>query len=253
MAVVRCHVAEPSKLDAVARCLVSLWATAPGAEVHVVDDGSPAPGVAAQLKAAAGELGFGFHWNPSELGLGAAANPVLERAAEAGADVAIIACDVELTRPGWLEALQAREGGERPIAVAGGRLVNASGVLDHAGLQFSLLRREFIPRFFLGPADMSEALEPTRCAVGDAFVVLRAEAIAALGTLDTGLAGQELTDYCLRAFAAGMDCVYEPAAVATRNRPVWSAPRSTDRVPGALLLAKHPEADYPSWIPKVRL
>jgi len=39
-----------------------------------------------------------------------------------------------------------------------------------------------------------------------------------LNGLDPELVGHEVVDLCLRAFAAGLECVYEPAAIGTRHR-----------------------------------
>jgi hypothetical protein len=57
-------------------------------------------------------------------------------------------------------------------------------------------------------------------------VLLRHAALAALGLLDEAMDGQELVDFCLRCFAAGLECIYEPAALGTRHAERWPAART---------------------------
>jgi hypothetical protein len=65
-----------------------------------------------------------------------------------------------------------------------------------------------------------------------------------VGLLDGAMHGQELVDFCLRCFAAGLECVYEPAALGTRHAERWpAAPTEAEQLERrrieALLLARH--------------
>ena len=92
------------------------------------------------------------------------------------------------------------------------------------------MRREFIPRFRLGPAALPAALAAGPLpGHGLDLALVRAEAIAALGG---GLAedlcpGWEAADLSLRVFTAGLECVYEPAA--TVDPPARAARRPRPR------------------------
>jgi hypothetical protein len=226
LVVVPCDPRTAEALDRAARCLVSLIATAPTAEVVVIGDPAGDAGVVAQLQAVAGELGFGFGLCDLRRSFGAGVNPALEEARDDGRDAVLVAADVELSAPGWLDALVARRdtSRSRAAAVVGGRLLYPNGLIDHAGLQFSLLKHEFVESYRFGPASLREARTPRVCPVGPGLVLLRHQALAEVGMLDEDLPGLELVDFCLRTFAAGLECIYEPAAVGTRHGPAWPAP-----------------------------
>jgi len=218
--IVPCDPRTPHELDAAARCLVALWGSAQGAEVVVVGDRAADPSVTAQLAAAAGELGMHFEQVALRASL-AGINAFLFAARDAGRDVVVVASDVEMSSPGWIDALAARHDSQgRPAAIVGGRLLFPNGLIEHAGLQFSLLEYRFVERFRFGPASLRESRVAAQCPVGPGVVLLRNEALRALNGLDPELSGQEIVDLCLRAFAVGLECVYEPAALGTRYQPL---------------------------------
>ncbi len=252
LAVVPIALATPADLDAALRCLVSLWSTARDAQAIVVDDGTSSPALVAQLAIAVQELGYALERLPEARGRGAAINLGLERAARTGADALVVDPRVELVAPHWLERMRARTDGQgRPAAVVGARLIDGNGLLDHAGMFFSLLRREFFHRFRFGPANLPEALAPTRCPVSQSLQLIRHETLEAVGRYDESLAlGYEGVDFCLRAFAAGLECIYEPSAVARIAREdadedVDARIATTNR-----FLGKHDASVLGRWIPE---
>jgi|tagenome__1003787_1003787.scaffolds.fasta_scaffold20785775_2 hypothetical protein len=216
--IVPCDPRAPHELDAAARCLVSLWGTAQGAEVVVVGDRAADPSVTAQLIAVAGELGMHFDQAALQASL-AGINPFLFAARDAGRDAIVVASDVEMASADWIDALAARRDSQgRPAAIVGGRLLYPNGLIEHAGLQFSLLEYRFVERFRFGPASLRESRMAVQCPVGPGLVLMRNEVLRELNGLDPELVGHEVVDLCLRAFAAGLECVYEPAAIGTRHR-----------------------------------
>jgi hypothetical protein len=218
--IVPCDPRTPHELDAAARCLVSLWGTAEGAEVVVVGDRAADASVTAQLSAAAAELGMHFDQGALRASL-AGINLFLFAARDAGRDAVLVTSDVEMTSPGWIDAMAARcDSQGRPAAIVGGRLLFPNGLIDHAGLQFSLLEYRFIERFRFGPASLRESRVAAQCPVGPGVVLIRSGALRELNGLDPEVPGHEVVDLCLRAFAAGFECVYEPAALGTRHRPL---------------------------------
>ena len=258
LVIIPCDPRTPEALDATARCLVAVWQTVrEQAEVVVVMDGESDAAIAGQVHAAAEELGFGFGLTPVRESLAAGVNPALDEALAEGRDAVIAGPDVEPT-DGWLEALVGRRdaSGDAPAAVVGGRTVFPNGLIDHAGLQFSLLRHAFVPSTRFGPASLREARVPRLCPVGPGLVLIRHAALAELGGLAEDLPGLELVDYCLRAFAAGMESVYEPAAYAISHGPIWEAPLSdADKlVKGVLekqILTRH-EGRLARWVAPVK-
>jgi GT2 family glycosyltransferase len=219
LCVVPAFVATDADAEALLRCLVSLWATGADADVLVVDDGSTARELLDPLRAAVEELGYELLAGHEPAGCAAAANLGLRRALEEGRDAVLLGADVQLTSAGWLDALLARtDGAGRPAAVVGARLLFPNGDIQHAGRIFSQLSRQWVHRFQHGPGDLPEALRPCRCPVGGGLTLIRHETLASVGLLDEafGLGGHDL-DYCLRVFGAGLECIYEPAAVAVRR------------------------------------
>lgn len=258
LAVVPSFLRTDEDLDALLRCLVSMQASAPGMPALIVDDHSPSESLAHAARVAAGELGLGFVRFDENRGFAAAVNTGLRIARDEGLDALLVNADVEFAWPGWLEALQARTDTQgRPAAVAGARLLFADGLIQHAGIYFSVLHRDFFHRFRYGPADLPEALVPTRCPVTAALQLVRREALEAVGLYDEefGL-GYEDVDFCLRVFAAGGECVYEPAAVALHPEKTFRGragarinalhERSVER-----MWSKHAGTDLSALIPEI--
>jgi GT2 family glycosyltransferase len=217
LCVVPVHLRTLEDLELVLRCLVSLWSTAgSSADVLIVDDATPTAALQAQLAAAAAELDFALIRRDTRGGFAKAANVGLIEARTQHRDAVLLSADVELVDPTWLATLLARTDTHgRPAAVVGARLLYPNGLLQHAGYFFSQLSREWWHRYQYGPADLPEALQPCRCPVSTTLALIRYEALSAVGLLDEELPlAWEDVDYCLRTFAAGLECVYEPAAVA---------------------------------------
>ena len=223
LAVVPACLRSPRDAELLSRCLVSLWRTAPGVPAIVVD-ASPG-GHGGELGAVCTELGYELLRLERTASFATAANAGLAIAEGAGIDAVVLHHDVELLEPGWVETLLAAEG-----VIAGGRLLFPEGNLQHCGYLYSQLLSRFEPRFLLGPADLPASLEDAVCPVGSAFTLIRHDALVALGGFDEGfeLGGEDL-DLCLRAFAAGGTCVYEPRAVALHHNVSWRNIREGDR------------------------
>jgi O-antigen biosynthesis protein len=185
-------------------------------------------------------------------------NVGLARALAEGRDALLINADVEFTWPGWLEALQARtDTQDRPAAVVGGLLLFPSGLIQHAGVYFSLLGRGFDHRFRYAPATLPEAHVPSRCPVTGALQLIRHECLEAVGLYDEAFRlGFEDVDFCLRVFASGRESIYEPAAMATHHESLFRG-TPTRRISRwqqeslELLRRKHMHTDFSPWVPPV--
>jgi GT2 family glycosyltransferase len=184
--------------------------------VLVVDDHSPARDLVAQLEAVADELGVTVVAKEENSGFSRTVNVGLKIARDEGWDAVLVNADIEFHQAGWLERMLARTDTKgRPAAVVGARLLYPNGLIQHAGIYFSLLRRDFFHRFHFGPADLPEAQEPCRCPVTGALQLIRHETLVEVGLYDEGfrLAFEDV-DYCLRVFEAGLECIYEPTVSA---------------------------------------
>ncbi len=258
LAVVPSFIRSAEDMQVLLVCLVTLRETAPHVRVLVVDDASPAQALVDQLAALAPELGVEVIRRDRNAGFATTTNVGLREALATGADALMVNADMEFVAPGWLEALLARTDTQgRPAAVVGARLLYPSGRLQHAGVYYSLLAREFAHRMHHGPGDLPEALEPCRCPVTAALALVRHETLEAVGLLDEGfdMAAEDM-DYCLRVFAAGLECIYEPAAVAvhheslfrgTPDGPIGERIRRSHR----RLHDKHPHTEMAQWMAAV--
>jgi GT2 family glycosyltransferase len=259
LAVVPAYVRDQDDFDKLLRCVVSLRATAPGAILLVVDDASPNEELAGMAEMAAQEVDGVYVRNEENLGFAATVNVGLRVALAEGADAVLVNADIEFASPGWLEALLARTDTQgRPASVVGARLLFPDGTIQHGGIYFSLLNRDFFHRFRYGPGDLPEALAPTRCPVTAALALIRHECLEAVGLYDEGFGmAYEDVDYCLRVFESGRECIYEPAAVAShhekafRDRPTERALEMARRSQRHLW-SKHAATDLSPWVPPVR-
>jgi GT2 family glycosyltransferase len=239
-------------LDALLRCLVSLRRTAPDTDVLVIED--VAPGAAATLaEAAAGELACAYVAQDDGAGVVAAAAAGLEVARDAGLDALLVSPEVELLHDGWVQQLRARrDTAGRPAAIVGGQLRSAAGLVEHAGYYFSVLTHRWQDRFCGVPVEVAEAHVPTLCPVSLRLALVRHETLEAIGVLDPGFEPRyaEL-DLCLRAFAAGLECVAEPGVVGRcpRTPAVARVERPAAQAQRFRLEAAHSSLDRRRFIP----
>lgn len=226
LAVVPIYLRSEQDLDIVLQCLVSLRQTAPEVEVLVVDDCSPAAQHVDLLELAASELEIELCRLPVNGGFARAVNVGLRRARDAGRDALLVNADIVFDRPGWLAPMLARtDTTGAPAAVVGARLLSPNGLLQHAGFYYSTLTRNWAHRLRFGPADLPEALVPLSCPVTAALQLIRHECLADVGLYDESFRmGYEDVDYCLRVFASGRECVYEPATCATHAEGTFRTP-----------------------------
>jgi GT2 family glycosyltransferase len=255
LAIVPVSVTAEEQLEPLARCLVSLYGSAPAGLPIVVAAGADSEdGLIAQVAAALEELDGELVRSPGPVT--PAVNAGLAGARDAGADALLIAQDVELSSPGWLPRLQARpDTAGRPAAVVGGRLLFREGQIAHAGLYFSVFFREWLPRYLHAPGELPAALAPSACPVGPGMQLIRHRTLEQVGLYDPELAVEyATTDYCLRTFAAGLECVYEPAAIATRlTTPSFDGPEEDEDLARSYLRLreKHGTMDFTPWIPEL--
>ena len=219
LCIVPAFLRSAEELDVLLKCLVSLQATAPDAQVLVVDDGSPVAELAAQAELACEQLGIGFVANDENSGFSKTVNVGLELAHAMGHDAVLVNADIEFPAAGWLDRMRERTDTEgRPAAVVGARLLYPNGLIQHAGVIFSLLSRDWLHRYRFGPANLPEALKTTRCIVTAALQFIRWETLDQIGLYDEGYRlCYEDVDYCLRVFKAELECIYEPTVVAMHH------------------------------------
>jgi GT2 family glycosyltransferase/glycosyltransferase involved in cell wall biosynthesis len=191
----------------------SLRRTCDPARVRVVvaDDASPPPHgerLRAALDGQADVILAG-----ENAGFAANANRGM-RAAPEGDDVVLLNSDV-IALPGWLEALQHAAYGADVVAIAGPKLLYPDRTIQSAGS----VRNPGAPEWFDHRYRFKAARHPPAnlggptLAMTGACLYVKREAIDRIGLLDERYAmGYEDVDWCLRAWEAGMQVVYDPRA-----------------------------------------
>lgn len=196
-------------------CLMSLAASAPDAEVVVVDNGSGEE-TRGLLQAWAAGAGEGPGGNRRLVRLDA--NAGFARGCNAGAgraagDVLVFLNNDTFVLEGWLAGLL-RPLAEPDVAIAGSRLLYPDGTLQHAGVAFDPAGPHHV---FVGlPGDFPPALSDRDLqAVTGASMAVRRAWFEDAGGFDTAYTNSfEDIDLCLRARAAGLRVVYAPGSVA---------------------------------------
>jgi GT2 family glycosyltransferase len=203
----------PSYRDAqlVSQLVAAIRRTTPADRVQIiVTDDASGPEHAAALRAIddvtviVGDHNAGFAANVNR-GL---------RAANRGDDVVLLNSDV-VPRRGWLAALQRAATARPEIGIAGAKLLYPTNRIQYGGTIRNPTAPEWFDHRYRGkPADWGPAgvPGPTLAATG-ACMYVRRHALETIGPLDEAFPmAFEDVDYGLRAWQAGFEVIYEPAA-----------------------------------------
>lgn len=214
LAVVPTYIRDERTYELAERCVKTLVASAGHlCDVLVVDDCSPRRDLYDRLWRGAAALGCEVLRSGENAGFSRTANVGLRAALDEGRDAVLVNQDVEFFERGWLEAL-----GNTDAWVVGGLLLFPSGLIQHAGVYFSVNGREFEHIYRFGPPNLPEAQRERTCPVTGALQLIRHECLALVGLYDEDFGmGYEDVDYCLRVFKAGRRCAYQPLARAKHH------------------------------------
>jgi GT2 family glycosyltransferase len=231
--------------------VASLRGTAPEAMVLVVDDRSPAQ-FAQMLELASDELGCAYVLQQDGEGTSAAINVGLTAANDHGMDACLVAPGLVFDRADWLDRLRARTGPDgQPAAIAGGAVVDPTGLIRQAGYFFSLFRRLWGARLGRVPEAMLDVHKPLLCPVSSDVQLIRREWIEQVGVYDELLDGAHAAlDYCLRVSEAGGHAVLEPS-VRARGLVVVDAEPDDTLADARRLRFKHAGMSFQKWAPEV--
>jgi GT2 family glycosyltransferase len=258
LAVVPTYLRSTEDLEVAITAVASLAATA-DAEILVVDDGSPRADLVDALEAATAGFESEVHRKEDNTGFSRTVNVGLAAALEEGRDAVLVNADVEFFQSGWLERMQGqeREDGSGPASIVGARLLYPNGLIQHAGVYFSILTRSFGHIYQYGPGDLPEALWARRCPVTAALMFIRHECMEAIGLYDEQFQmGFEDVDYCIRAFKSGRECVYQPKVLAFHHESLFRgrpSPKLADWQMRSLIYLnrKYARENFAEWVPSV--
>lgn len=218
LAVIPTYLTEGRDVELAADAIRSIRETEPSVEILVVDDGSPER----DLVDAVENLGVEVHRKEENSGFARTVNVGLQRSLDEGRDAILVNADIEFMGPGWLRHMQGANTELGPASVVGGLLLYPNGTIQHAGIYFSLLTRQFDHRYKFGPANLPEAQEPRVCPVTAALHMIRHDCLETVGIYDENFRmGYEDVDYCLRVFLSGRHCVYNPMVRAYHHESVF--------------------------------
>jgi GT2 family glycosyltransferase len=229
-----------------------------GVEILAVDDGSPDPSLVDALEAETSRLKFEVHRKPNNTGFAQTVNVGLDRALASGQDAVLLNADMEMLTPDWVRACKATtdENGDR-AAVVGALLSYPNHLIQHAGIYFSMLTRDFNHWYRYAPENLPEALKKRVCPVTGAFQYIRHSTLEEVGVYDPKfLLGWEDVDYCIRVFLAQKRCVYNPNVRAIHAESLFRG-RPSPKVDEwqkksfMYLMVKHRELNFQSFIPEI--
>lgn len=260
LAVVPVYMTREEDVEVVVTMVKSLRRTEPDMPCLLVDDGSPAIELVDRLDKLSAKLQFDLHRKDENTGFSRTVNVGLRRALNEGVDAVLVNADIEFIDKGWLRHMvdQQTESGNGLASVVGARLIYPHPeLLQHAGIYFSLLTRDFDHIYRYGPHNLPEALHARTCPVTGALQFIRHECLSSVGLYDEAFfLGWEDVDYCLRVFESGRACVYQPNVKAYhheslfRGRPSPKVKDWQDRS-YIYLMQKWGKADFTRFIPQL--
>lgn len=213
LAIIPVYLREQADLDVTVACLSSLVATAEdfNLDIMVIDDGSPDQGLVAELdefvrRECAGEL---FYKSVNE-GFSKTVNIGLRAARHAGRNALLINADMVFLKNNWWQAMQAD-----PADVVGALLYFPNGLIQHAGIYYSVITRTWDHIFRYSPRTLELAQKRRICPVTGALQFIKFETLEKIGLYDENFSmGFEDVDYCIEVFRSGGTCAYNPEVAA---------------------------------------
>ena len=214
-AVIPAYLRSEKDLRLLGKALSSLRETAKCA-VTVVDDGSPGDYPQMLLK-----LCDGYEADcilkEENSGFSCTVNVGLRKALVENQNAVLINADIEFFRDGWLKIMESRK-----ESVVGALLLYPNGFIQHAGIFYSVIRREFDHIYRMAPGGLPAAHQERVCPVTGALQFIRLECLQTVGLYDeTFRMGYEDVDYAHRVFQSGRKCVYDPRVVAVHHESMF--------------------------------
>lgn len=185
-----------------------------GTELLLVDDGSPDQYLWQCLSQDANaDYGVSWHSQLENKGFSSAVNVGLRKARDSGRNALLINSDIEFIQRGYIERMEART-----EDVIGALLLYRNHLIQHAGIYFSPIRRQFDHIYRLAPADLPEAHRERVCPVTGALQFIRHSTLVKVGIYDENFRlGYEDVSYCHDVFESGGTCVYDPEIIAIHH------------------------------------
>lgn len=187
------------------------------ASLYVVDDNSPFD-ITDQIAGLVYDELVVAMANHENSGFTASVNKVMRLARANEKNCLLVNADMFFLDNGWLKAME-----QNDADIVGGLLLYPNGLVQHAGVFFSVITRRFDHIYRLAPRTLAQVQEPRLCPVTGALMLVKRDTIKQIGILDENFRfGFEDIDYCQMAFKEGLKVAYEPKAEAVHHES-WFA------------------------------
>lgn len=204
-------------------CIDSLLSTA-DVDIIMIDDGSPSIEwlnvLGKSTKAHCQQF-----FKASNTGFATTVNIGLRMAHREKRDAILVNADIFFNDDKWLEEFQ--KGTEY---VRGAKLMYPHNIIQHAGVFYSLIARDFEHIYRFAPENLAKSFEHRICPVTGALQYITWDCLNEVGFYDENMAmSWEDVDYCLQVFNAGHKCEYLPGVTAIHYEAMFRGEK-TDKV-----------------------
>jgi GT2 family glycosyltransferase len=212
------YISKKAHYDLLEKCLKSIKKTTEkDQEILIVDDcGSGVDGDKALPEKLAAKYSCDIIKNEENLGFSKTVNKGLSKALENGKDAILVNQDIEFVETNWIPIFAASD-----EYVVGALLLYPNKIIQHGGIYFSQITRNFDHMYKGCIENQPEALEPNFCPVTGALQYIKHECLEEIGIYDERFfLGYEDVDYCIRVIKAGHKCFYNPKVKAIHHESV---------------------------------
>lgn len=254
LVIIPTYLATEKSADLTATCVQTLAATAAGdVDCMIIDDCSPREDLWEDLKTHAEMIGVECWRKPRNSGFSHTINHGLKTALKEGRDAILCNADIQFFDKGWAKALINTD-----AYLVGSLLIYPTGLIQHAGIYWSVLNRDFFHIYAGSPATLPEANVPRTCPVTGALQLIRYESLALVGIYDERFKmSYEDVDYAIRVFNSGRTSVFQPGCKAIHHESAIRGPehetspklRNWHKESKSYLYQKHAGKSFHTYMP----
>ena len=220
LAIMPTYMTSEDHLGYTMRALGGLHGTAGDLQILVVDDGSPFGLDKLIEMQGKPETTFDLITQHENQGFATTVNQGLRLARKNGQNALLVNADIEFINNGWFQHLLSN-----PADVVGPMLLYPNGLVQHAGVYFSVIARRFDHMYRLAPRTLAQVNVPQICPVTGALQLIKHNTLKKIGIYDENFRlGFEDIDYCHEVFKAGLKCAYEPKSQAIHHESIFRKP-----------------------------
>jgi GT2 family glycosyltransferase len=245
--VIPIYLYKEKHLEVFKTCIKTLRKTT-DAEVLCCDDCSPDKNLLEQAISYTEQYdNISWRFNEVNSGFAKTVNIGNKKALEEKRDSVLVNADIEFTEIGWLEKM-----GSNDSDLIGALLLYPNGLIQHAGIYFSILTRTFHHRFLFCMPNTPEALIKAACPVTGALQYIKYETLNKVGFYDENFfMGYEDVDYNLRVLFEGGECLYDPEVKAFHYESLIRSGQQTEKQQQSLLyiMQKYQNKDFKGYVP----